>query len=329
MPTRYRISEAMDQVCTYLDLRTDRVLVQAGLPKDWLVQDKSDVDGATFFRLWDAIETELDSYDRLVDLAKDYAHGPFVPPVLAFSCAETVFAGLERLAVFKPLIAPMGLRVRRTTEAVTLELDSLVPDQALPASMEVFELAYLMECIRTFTGQPVRPLAVRSVSPRALPAELIALLGCQPDKAIRASFSLRLEDADLVLKSRSKTLWETLEPGLTQQLQAHSASSRMRERVRALLLEALPGGCCTAEAVARRLNVSKRTLQRRLSEEETSFHAILSEVRADVSVRYLKQSDLSVPEISHLLGFKDTSSFFRAFQGWTGTTPGNYRATAQ
>jgi AraC-like DNA-binding protein len=33
-----------------------------------------------------------------------------------------------------------------------------------------------------------------------------------------------------------------------------------------------------------------------------------------------------LPEISYLLGFRDTSSFFRAFQGWTGMTPGDYRA---
>jgi AraC-like DNA-binding protein len=46
----------------------------------------------------------------------------------------------------------------------------------------------------------------------------------------------------------------------------------------------------------------------------------------ELADRYLKQTDLCVPEISHLLGFRDTSSFFRAFHSWTGTTPGAIRS---
>ena len=49
--------------------------------------------------------------------------------------------------------------------------------------------------------------------------------------------------------------------------------------------------------------------------------------RLEMSERYLKDSGLTVPEISFLLGFRDTSSFFRAFHGWTGKTPGDYRAS--
>ena len=47
-----------------------------------------------------------------------------------------------------------------------------------------------------------------------------------------------------------------------------------------------------------------------------------------MSQRYLRASALSVPEISYLLGFRDTSSFFQAFQGWTGLTPGDFRNSA-
>ena len=90
---------------------------------------------------------------------------------------------------------------------------------------------------------------------------------------------------------------------------------------------ATPGaGIVIQGEMAAALHCSPRSLQRKLREEGTSFQVLLDETRSDLSHHYLKKPELSVVEISYLLGFRDPGSFYRAFQGWTGQTPADVRS---
>ena len=82
------------------------------------------------------------------------------------------------------------------------------------------------------------------------------------------------------------------------------------------------------DAVARELAVSTRTLQRRLSDEGTTFQTVLGETRESLAKQYLAHSALSTGEIAFLLGYEEPNSFYRAFRGWTGETPDRVRAGA-
>lgn len=325
MTSRYPIAEYLIQTCTFLDLDHRRVLHRAGLPGDWLEQTNSQVTGPALFRLWGAIESEANNPDAAFDLAQSYAKGTFVPAVLAFSCADNVYVGWQRLAMFKPLLAPIEMHVGRDATSVWLDLVSTVPEVAMPATFERFELTYLVECVRTYTGRGVVPKALEVRHPIAASTRLASYFQVTPHLGDRTRLVLHAEDGDLPLISRSPMLWDTLEPGLTEQLEQRNAPLDMSLRVRRVLHEGLPGGCTTAEAAARRLGVSKRSLQRRLTEEDTSFQFLLNDVRSQLAKQYLKQSDLSTAEICHLLGFREMSSFYRAFRGWTGTTPNMFR----
>jgi AraC-like DNA-binding protein len=79
------------------------------------------------------------------------------------------------------------------------------------------------------------------------------------------------------------------------------------------------------DAVAQRLAMSKRSLQRYLGDESVSFQDVLSQVRQGLAQHYLINSTISPGEMSWLLGFQESNSFIRAFRSWTGTTPGAYR----
>lgn len=116
------------------------------------------------------------------------------------------------------------------------------------------------------------------------------------------------------------------EPELRTRLAELDRKSRFGDRVRASMMETLAGGQCTMVDTARRLGVSTRTLQRRLSEEETSFQGELNRLRADLARHYLANSRYSNAEISFLLGYDDPNSFIRAFHAWTGQTPEKSRA---
>jgi AraC-like DNA-binding protein len=98
-------------------------------------------------------------------------------------------------------------------------------------------------------------------------------------------------------------------------------------QVREVLSRELPAAADQA-AVARKLGLSARTLQRRLAEAGTSFQDVLDEVRAGAARRLLRDPALAVSEVAFSLGYAELSSFYRAFRRWTGQTPIDWRAAA-
>lgn len=79
------------------------------------------------------------------------------------------------------------------------------------------------------------------------------------------------------------------------------------------------------EDVARYLNISSRTLRRKLSAEDTSFQKILNDARTKMAIEYLENSNFSIEEIAERLGFSDATNFRHAFKKWTGRTTGSYQ----
>jgi len=92
-------------------------------------------------------------------------------------------------------------------------------------------------------------------------------------------------------------------------------------RVRHILIEYLPSGEPKQEQIAIQLNVSSSTLKRRLLTENTNFKALLDNTREQLSVAYLKNQELTLTEITYLLGFSENSAFNRAFKRWKGISP--------
>ena len=87
----------------------------------------------------------------------------------------------------------------------------------------------------------------------------------------------------------------------------------------------LPAGSCSIDSVASDLNVSRRTLQRRLKERDNNFQQLLQRVKSDLAAKYLEDKSLSIIEIALLLGYGDPSSFSAAFKSWNGITPTEFR----
>jgi AraC-like DNA-binding protein len=84
----------------------------------------------------------------------------------------------------------------------------------------------------------------------------------------------------------------------------------------------------TGESVASALNVSLRTLHRRLLEEGTSLQKVKDEVRRDLAAERLVRTSHSVKQIARDVGFHNEKSFARAFRQWTGESPLEYRRKA-
>jgi AraC-like DNA-binding protein len=124
------------------------------------------------------------------------------------------------------------------------------------------------------------------------------------------------------------------EPALGEVLDRHLAAidaalppeGGFLDRARAALGAELARGEPSLEAIAARLRMSPRSLQRRLQQEGSSISSLLDRLRADLAVRHLSESRDSIAEVAFLLGFSEVSTFHRAFKRWTGLTPAAYRA---
>lgn len=105
------------------------------------------------------------------------------------------------------------------------------------------------------------------------------------------------------------------------QLEQSNFSNRVLQHIQMLLSKGEP----KLSFIARELNLSPRTLQRRLDREGTSFNALLEKGKRHLASDMLAHSDTSVTEISYLLGFSDPSNFSRACNRWFGCSPVAYR----
>jgi AraC-like DNA-binding protein len=99
---------------------------------------------------------------------------------------------------------------------------------------------------------------------------------------------------------------------------------RVRDLLRAALPELPP-----AAAVAHLLNLSERTLHRRLAEEGTNFRAIRDAMRRDIALARLAKTQTPVGRIASDLGYAEPSAFYRAVLGWAGCSPSLYRLRFQ
>lgn len=101
----------------------------------------------------------------------------------------------------------------------------------------------------------------------------------------------------------------------------NSISARIRELLGEDLREELP----PLEALTQTLNMSARTLRRRLAKEGTSYQRIKDNARRDAAIAYLANPALTVSDVAELVGFSDPSAFHRSFKRWTGQSPGDFR----
>lgn len=79
------------------------------------------------------------------------------------------------------------------------------------------------------------------------------------------------------------------------------------------------------DAIAGYLNMTTRTLRRKLHEENTSFRQLTNELKMQVAIKYLRDTDLTIEDIAYALGFSDSANFRQAFRRWTKARPREFR----
>ncbi len=314
-----------------IDLGTDPVAIlkKAGLPANLFNKVNARISTDEWFCLWDACGLDSEDPNFALKVGSSITVESFDPLVFAALCSDNLKQAFQRMATYKKLVCPVKLHLKEEGDSTRLDIEWTLANRNAPENLIMMELVYFMSFVRIALRQKVTPLKVFSP---ALPNNSEAyteFFGVEIELADHPALVFHKEDAERQFLTINPGMWNFFEPDLRKRLQDMEGKSSISKQVRAVLLELLPLGEATVDAVAQKLGASRRTLQRQLKQENNSFIQVLNNTRTDLANHYLKNSQLSTTEISFLLGFDDPNSFFRAFQKWTGATPSHIRTQNQ
>ncbi|MFF2886133.1 AraC family transcriptional regulator ligand-binding domain-containing protein [Paenibacillus sp. NPDC057967] len=299
---------------------------KAGLPLTIIHEPV--VTTAQYFAIWQAYSDLIgDPAEGIIKLATSFETAKYPPTVLATYHARDYRDALHRMARYKQLCPPESLRIAEQSEQCTIELAWLYKEQPGPAMLIGITLAYLLELGRRGTGQYLTAQLVEFSQPMGNVQALEAYFGCRVRMGAACNrLTLHRRDLDRPFVSYNEELLAILTPVLDQSLHEELDSGSMTEKVKWIIKRNLAGGSPDMGKVAKELGLSDRTLQRRLSDEQTSFKHLLGQARHEQAREYLSDTSLDIKEVAYLLGYEDQNSFYRAFRDWEGDTPSHWRA---
>ncbi|HEX9401158.1 MAG TPA: AraC family transcriptional regulator ligand-binding domain-containing protein [Anaeromyxobacter sp.] len=317
-------TRALVEACARLGLDEGALLARAGVDRALL----EDPDARLPAELADAVwrEASLATADPALPLhaAEQTPFGAFRVLDYLGATGATVGEGGRRIAEYFPLVDPRGvLAVEEEAAAVALTFRATEGD--LPPPAQEYTLAILVSRARHVSAAPAS-LRVQFTFPRpADPREHARVLGVEPEfGAGRAAVVLARATWEGPTRTADRTLFSALADHARSLLRG-AGGDELIDGVRGAIAAELPGREPSLSRVARRLGTSPRTLQRRLSGRGASFAAVVDGVRRERAEGYLRQPDVSVAEVSWLLGFAEQSAFTRAFRRWTGAPPTEWR----
>lgn len=148
--------------------------------------------------------------------------------------------------------------------------------------------------------------------------------GCERNELV-----LNSTDLDKPQRHAETRLQAVLERQLEDLLAKLPSDRSFSGRVKCHIADHLLDGEPAVRAIAEKLHMSPRTLQRRLCDDGTSFAKLLADLRHELALRHLQDPRRTINEVAFLLGFLEVSAFHRAFKRWTGKTPAEYQRSVR
>lgn len=244
----------------------------------------------------------------------------------AWLASASLRAAFERLSRFARVIQDkLTIELTEDERHFCVRIDPHLPAEGA-AVREDRQLAVLVKFCRSIAGPDFNPARVcfRQGQPRET-GDHYELFRCPLEFGAAATMLvLDRAEVDLRLTGSNQELAQLNEHIVVKYL-AHSAKEDIVNRVKAAIIDALANGGVSETSVAAGLHTTPRNLHRKLQKEQTSFKALLTDLRRELAQQYIQDRSKTLTEISYLLGFSEVSSFSRAFKGWTGHPPSKAR----
>jgi AraC-like DNA-binding protein len=327
MVSRFRVATTLARKLEELGVPPADVLREAGLPEGLFDQEKILVTTEELFALYRGLGQASRDPAIGLKLGTEPRVERYDPIALAAVSARSLRDALQRLARYKQLTCPEELHVAERRDECRVQFRWLLAQETEPPVLVDVCFAWVVGIARRGTGGEVNPKRLELRAAAGSRAMYEAHFGC-PAKvdARQNTIVFARTDLDRPFQTHNAELFATVAPQLDAELAHASASRAIAEQVKAILKRLLAGQRPGIEDVARELRLSSRTLQRRLAGAGTTFQQVVQEARRELARHYLLHSSLELNDTAYLLGYEDAHSFFRAFHGWEGSSPGEWRA---
>jgi AraC-like DNA-binding protein len=327
--SRFRISTTFIRRLDELGLPSELVLRQAGLPLDLFAQERVLLTTAELFALHRGLARLSGDPALGLKLGTEDRVERYDPVAIAALYAHSFHDALARLARYKKLSCPEQILIDEHGDECRVRFDWTLAEEPEPELLIDLCFAWIVGIARRGSAGAIRPRRIRFRRLEVDRALYEAHFGCGLEFGATEN-ELVFDRADLErpFVTHNAELLAIVAPQLEAELAQQLRQRSFRERVKATLKKMLAGQRPELRAVARELGVSTRTLQRRLTDEQASFQQLIAEARRELARHYLEHSTLELNQTAYLLGYEDANSFFRAFQQWEGTSPGEWRARA-
>lgn len=211
---------------------------------------------------------------------------------------------------------------------VTLDPEKSLMDitQVSPLGIDAM-LASILKMSRMLLGKAFNPISIHCPHPPNSAGILLERMAVCSISYGGDSVDVILDrhDVDKSLSTGNRELSYSNEQILVRHL-ANIDKSDPVYQVEQIIAQQLPSGDIKEAKVASLMNLSERTLQRRLADNDTSFKQLLEKTRMSLAKRYVGDQKMSMGEVAYLLGFSEQANFARAFKRWFGETPSKHRA---
>ncbi|CAH1191888.1 hypothetical protein PAECIP111892_00779 [Paenibacillus auburnensis] len=310
-----------------IGLSLHEVASQAGLPLT-AIKDSNGVTTAQYFAIWLAYSVLVgDISQSIIRLSSAFETAQYPPSVLATYHARNYRDALYRMARYKQMCPPENLHINEDKDSCTIDLNWQSGVQTGPPVLAGITLATLLELGRRGTGQHVNAKLVEFTYPMEDVRALETYFGARIQTGAKHNrLTLHRINLDLPFISYNEELLQILTPVLDHTLDERLSIHSLTGTVKWIMKRSFTAGRQDIQAVASELGMSDRTLQRRLTEEGTSFKQLLTEARHEQALEYLADPSLDIKEVAFLIGYEDQNSFYRAFRLWEGDTPARWRS---
>jgi AraC-like DNA-binding protein len=313
-----------------IGLTPGAVLRQSNLPPT-VYTGESFVTTAQIFAIWRAIR-ELSNdptigWKFMSQVGTDQYH----PTLLAALHARTYRESIERLARYKQLCSAEEFRFTQKGDEVLVEVSwAFAGKEPTPALLLDAVFALITELGRRGTKTRLSPKRLELTRPAERGNGFGEYFGCPVKyRATRDALVLYAADLELPFATHNDELLQMLTPQFENKLKESRANQGILKQVKWMLRRLLAGSRPDLLMVARELGMSERTLQRRITDEGTTFRQLLNTTRHELVRQYLGDPSVEITEAAFLVGFEDPNSFYRAFRSWEGQTPAEWRAAHQ
>lgn len=323
---QYTVSKGYEELLRNAGINPQEALLKANLPENLFSLTSPTLTTREYYQFINSLQ-QLSNKESLVRIGTAENIETFSPPIFAAYCSKNAAVFFERIAKYKQLTGPLRFSIDEHPQEKTVSIE-ILPDETeypIPTFLIAIEQTFLVNLMRKATKETIIPVHVTLKSPLE-PSSFEDFLGIPITVGTQNKITFSQTDVYKPFIYQNQAMWDYFEPELQKRLDELEVDRSFSASVRSALTEILPGGQSSLEDVAAKLRCSKRTLQRNLQKEHTTFQQQLNHTRELLAKHYLRNTEINNDEIAYLLGYQDTNSFFRSFKVWVGLSPSEFKA---